>query len=430
MKKNHKKKTQKRKKTKGGNVDDNRVLTYECINRLRSALTGYWGEEGNWQTPLNSVNIRYDSKVRGGDEGSKKRKRTEEPNTRTTRSKKPSQTLQQLIEKHPIIHFLVNTKNLSFHNALLLYSGEIKMKTPEYIHIMEILINMTEENTKQMALDGIIKTIIESSPYYQKMNILQPSMLQIFICHFFIDSPIFKEYFIKINKLQSPPDQKYSPKERWTDYLELFYKPPSNETLFLDYDKLGSNHEADLNERAEFIVSRCIQNGLKSIHTIDGHGRLIIRIVDLLIQNDSIDMNSFVIFVYDVSEDSNMWHHMTLPLGTTQSGESGNILNLLISQSENKEYLADKMFYLNFSGLTNQGKMVFEIIKKVDKTKNIQNIVVSFSCVRGALIPCNELYKQLITLTDKDGHSFNEITKRSKINDSMGDFLTMGVKTD
>jgi len=252
---------------------------------------------------------------------------------------------KSIVTHHPVVLNILQQDNdykLEKNNIIwCFYDGTFSFGLADYNYIVLLINSLIElEGYNENTIPKLINKIFEG--YARKINDLQPSLLEIFILQYFIDEPSYK----KMNELQST---KYSNKQRWNSYLELFYTENKSDDKFLNFDILGSGHEKDLDERAELIATRCLNDiTIKSIHTMDGHGRFITRLIKKLIDNNIFDRPNFNIFVYDLDDETDMWHKITMPLGTAIKG---NILTEL-ENSINDDTINEKLFYVNFSGLT------------------------------------------------------------------------------
>lgn len=219
--------------------------------------------------------------------------------------------------------------------------SQYKMGPADYYYIIDYINRFKGYG---YTISKIINETLEN--FSKKKNNLQPSLIDIFILQYFIDEDNYK----KMNELQSP---NYSNEERWKSYLQLFYNENKLDN-FLDFDILGSGHEEDLDERASIIAKRCKNNtAIKSIHTMDGHGRFITRLIKKLIDEKIFEERpDFNILVYDLDFETDLWHKITMPLGT---GKKGNILVELNKAIDDKS-INEKIFYLNFSGLVTNEK--------------------------------------------------------------------------
>jgi len=295
-----------------------------------------------------------------------------------------SETDERIITHHPVILNILqqdaNNYKLEKNNVIwCFYDGTFPFGLADYNYIIPLINSLIElEGYKENTIPKLINEIFNN--YGKKINDLQPSLMEIFILQYFIDESNYK----KMNELQSINN---SNKERWNSYLELFYSENKSDNKFLNFDILGSGHEKDLDERASLIANRCLSDTtIKSIHTMDGHGRFVTRLIKKLMDNNIFDNRpEFNIFVYDLDNETDMWHQITMPLGTAKKG---NILNEL-EKSINDDTINEKLFYINFSGLTitqkqNGGvnshksvKSTRKTINKTYKTNSLNNVNIS-----------------------------------------------------
>jgi len=330
---------------------------------------------------------------------------------------------------HPVIINLLYQNNkyqLEKDNDIwCLYYGKSKFGRPEYDFAMDIINNFCESSRSCETNDicylipEIMKELYKTTPF-NNVNILQPSLWQIFVLQYFIEKGRYK----LMNDLQNVNTSTH---ELWKIYLLLFYiKDTTNTYFFIDLDLLGSGHDDDLDERADIIVNRIIHNdNIKNLYTMDGHGRLITRIVvKLQIESPDFFINNpdFNIFVYEIDDEVHMWHRITLPNG---SAIKGNIIDEL-DKSIQDGSIEEKLFYCNFSGLSGQGARIincYNLLYESDDTDNIDNVIVSFSSVREGKKSADNLLKGIIDLNET---KLLDINKRIVLLTERNDFYTIG----
>jgi len=324
---------------------------------------------------------------------------------------------------HPvIINLLQQSKQyqLQKNNIIWnLYYGKTKFGKPEYDFAMDVINRYCENDRNCQSMDvcnvipEIIKELYKSSPF-NNVNILQPSLWQIFVLQYFIEKSRYKY----MNELQN---SNLSTDEKWYMYLQLFYdRDIKNRFYFVDLDLLGSGHDNDLEERAHIVANRILNNeNINSVYTMDGHGRFITRMVSKILDNspDFFEDNpDFNIFVYELDDEAHMWHKITLPNG---SAVNGNMLDEL-EKSINDDSIEHKLFYCNFSGLQGQGPRIINSYRTIhENNSNIDNLIVSFSSAREGKKPSEKLLNDIAELNDEMVNEILILTRRN-------DFITIG----
>jgi len=390
----------------------------------------------------------------------------------------------EITEEHPVIWNLLKQDKkykLEKDNEIwCFYDGYYHFGLADYKFIFKQINNVINlEDYKENTISKLIKKIFED--YGKKLNYLQPRLLEIFVLQYFIDQDNYK----KMNELQS---QNYSNEERWKSYLELFYSKNKLDNKFINFDLLGSGHEEDLDERALIITDRCINNtNIKSIHTMDGHGRFITRLIKKLVDEKIFEKRpEFNIFVYDLDDETDLWHKITMPLGTAKK------MDILaeINQAIDDESIDEKLFYVNFSGLTikvkekqyggvksrksvkskrktvnktykqnslknsttltktkntktskktvkiikptytslNQGDNIINLYERLLEKDRVSHLIVSFANVRDTR-HSKKLYDDILLFNKElmdDKNRLEPLTKRSMKDNKLGQFITVG----
>lgn len=334
---------------------------------------------------------------------------------------------------HPIISFLLNN-GYDFEEAMKFYCITKRIGEPEY---EDILCQLKAYNDDNPDINNLKVKFLKNlkSDYYKNQNVLQPSVIDIFILQNYINDNEYKE----MNNLQSTTN---SQQKQWETYLKLFSnkmisgsKIVTNTKPFFDFDILGSGHDIDLENRAKIVADRCIKNpNINFIYTMDGHGRFICYLISELF-NHSINFFTerpeFKIFVYDIDDETNMWHQMTMPLDVAKTGDIFIELNNSITDNS----IENKFFYLNFSGLCNTGGEVQKVFEQLSTNNdNLHNFLVSFSTCRSAKIPSEKLNDFIQTFNENldNTHKIIRKTERSFLRkgkdvcDGLGDFVTFG----
>jgi len=310
---------------------------------------------------------------------------------------------------HPVIDEYLKYDN-NLENALYIYCGNARIGIPEYKKYLEFVQTFKQANNNI----NITKLMNDfANNFYKNSNVLQPTNWQMFLLHVFIDTPIYLE----VNDLLKNPN--ITKEDIWYNFLDLFdgrYRDPNSSDIFVDVFGLGSGHDADLEERADIIAERCKNNNIRNLITMDGHGRFLcsfLNKIDILKRNPSIfEDNDLSIYICDIDEETINWHDYLFP---TNVSVSCNILSFIINSFIHGKINDDDLFYLNFSGLLNQSKDIIFIIQMFIDHELQDNILLSFSTVRGAKDPSTLLINEL---QDK---GFQLLTDRE-------DFVTMGTK--
>jgi hypothetical protein len=381
--------------------------------KFRQDIMKHWGEENGWRKKNDKEKIDL-NQIK--EQIIKSEITTYETYGGTSRTEKKNDITVKY--HHPVILDLLqqDKKYKLEHNNVIwcLYQKEKKKYEPTQDFSMG-LANYDDTIRKIHLYKGIypkktISNIINQIPkdFQKKKNSLQPSLLEIFILQYFIDEDNYK----KMNELQSP---NYSNEERWKSYLELFDN--ENEDNFLDFDILGSGHEDDLDKRALIIAKRCIDNkAIKSIHTMDGHGRFITRLIKKLIDGNIFkERPDFNILVYDLDFETDLWHKITMPLGT---GKEGNILVELNKAIDDKS-IDEKIFYINFSGLATNEKQEHNGGVKTQKSikSKRKTIKKPYKTVNKTI---NKIYKLTPTIPETDNKTPTILKKPGMISVNQG----------
>jgi hypothetical protein len=202
--------------------------------------------------------------------------------------------------------------------------------------------------------------------------------------------------------------------------LDLFDPTYNKDSYtYLDFDILGG-HGDDLDVRTELIVERIDRKyGIKSVHVIDGHGRFVRRLMRKFIGEREREFN---LFVYDVDEESHLWHELTLPFGCAKKKD---ILNKLEKSMMNGS-IKTKFFYLNFSGLVGQGSRILDLFTLLftRHPQYIEHVVVSFSHAQAGRDPAKKLKDELLAL-HTGGYS-SDYTHQFVLLTDRKDFFTIG----
>jgi len=332
-------------------------------------------------------------------------------------------------ENHPIIDDLIR-QGYTLETALSFYCGKTRIGVPEYQTIISRLddynfVAATAEDLAKERGESILAPwkdyyalcIKRIGDEYNSGNILQPALWQIFILQYYIDHYLYA----KMNNLKNPA---LNFSEKWNEYLELFdptyNKDREDSYTYLDFDILGG-HSDDLDIRTDLIVEIIHRKyGIGSVHIIDGHGRFVRRLMRKFIGERESE-RELDLFVYDVDEESHLWHELTLPFGCAKNEDILNELEMSLGDGS----INTKFFYLNFSGLGGQGRRIRKLLTLLFTTYHeyIEHVVVSFSHAQAGRKPAKKLKDKLLSLHTKYlfnyTHQFVLLTDRE-------DFFTIG----
>jgi hypothetical protein len=188
--------------------------------------------------------------------------------------------------------------------------------------------------------------------------------------------------------------------------LYLFFMPlfsPMTSKFHLSILDEHGGHTEDIEKRCDLIMSKK-HNQIKTLLTMDGHGRIIGRMISKF-EN---------ICVYELDRGCHKWHSKFFPKDISFFG---NIFDAIDTHIENKT-IESVLIYLNFCGIGEQSEAVLQCITKIqtyDETNGthcIDNLIISFSRCRAGIRIANNLVNEL------KQWRFEEKTKRQ-------DFVTM-----
>jgi hypothetical protein len=281
------------------------------------------------------------------------------------------------INHHPVILFICQIFGFTINEALEFYCSERNNTIRDeilYKSILEkyyIYENINEANRGTL-LSNFIKQTEKEWP--ENPNKLQPNMFHLFMLHTRINEPIYK----RLISIQLSDDI-FSKQEKWKSYLDLF----TGIDPIIDLFKLGSGHDADLDERAGIIAERCIRNkNINKLYTMDGHGRFLCKLIQHLFYRDRnfFENRNLNIYVCDTDEETHLWHRTTMPIDVSINADIFESLNNSIDNNT----IGNNIYYLNFSGLEGQNQKVLTAFEKIIKRGHLDNILASFFTVRGA----------------------------------------------
>lgn len=245
-------------------------------------------------------------------------------------------------------------------------------------------------------------------------NPLQGTFIQVLLFQFFLHKP----WFCRM-KYHLSHGERF---ERYYFYANFF-------KYYIDLDLMGSDHEEDLDERALLIFNKfltLLQRGVQCgrFITLDGHGRLVRRVLEKItnfgnsLVNDrqrvlyNQAVNGLILTVAEIFLPNQIWHMNTLPKNL-ENEYSASFCDIFKYNVED-----NAIIYFNFSGLGKQGPNCVEYINNLLSQRKEFHVVLSYSNVRGAIeatIPMTNYLKSI---------GMRLITLRSGSYDKLGDFLT------
>lgn len=317
---------------------------------------------------------------------------------------------------HPVVAYLID-RYMEDKVAFLCTYGLAPTTYYDYMNnIHQIIDDSGIDINSEIGISTLLPKLIHKVS--KNMNVLQASEAHLFILDFFSITDWFREMR---NNLSNGDNL-----TRWHWYYHY--------SQVLNYDAMGSGHGHDLDERAEILYLRCQELSLKipfhtkiRFYTMDGHGRLIARFIGLIIKHNPELLNRMEIQIYELNITNNTWHDITMPVGTA------NLASIFIPLQNDitDKIIYSSIYYLNFSGLSNQGDECYNLIAKASELAPLhgilpaRNILISFSSDREGREPAVKLDRELRTI------GFDRLTSRSYLEDhdydSIGDFITMGI---
>jgi hypothetical protein len=238
----------------------------------------------------------------------------------------------------------------------------------------------------------IIVNLVRTQGNANGGNPLQGTKRQVYIWLFFLNSPFFQQFR---HGLTHGTQQ-----ERMTMYVRF-------NTIF-DVDALGANddeHDDDLDERAHYLVDKITRMQNDFVCLIDGHGRVIKRIFELMLEqqdpNDQnrnlFDFTNMYFMVADINMSNTIYHLLTCIENDHNIGfndiENGNIdIGNIVAQIPNSNFLGTSMavqmnmldhlihhfsirvngiIYLNFSGLDDMGPATLQVVQLYNQSQNL-----------------------------------------------------------
>lgn len=234
-------------------------------------------------------------------------------------------------------------------------------------------------------ISDIISNLLKTNPV-RSDNALQPSLADNFLLK------LIEPFNNLLTDIKSPYTTN---KRKWEASMQLLRDVIDVNGLRRvsgDPRKEQQNISLDLENRSEIILRKVRNSGVYVVKLIDGHGRIIYRCINKLLQTEFFDRGG-IIQAYDIDPMTNLWHNQTLP--------SYDDVNVVFEQnvfgdggysSENivsKESLDDSIVYLNFSGIGgDSARILIDIINRLDDN-SLDNLIISFSYVRGSRTQSN-----------------------------------------
>lgn len=215
-------------------------------------------------------------------------------------------------------------------------------------------------------------------------NPLRATLNQIFILHAFILKPWFREMKYHLSHGTRI--------ERYTFFRNFFQH-------CIDIDIMGSNHDEDLDLRSIVVANKIIQNFIigqqcDRIVTMDGHGRLIKRIITRLLDFGSTltDLQeSYALFLQNVhiqvcEKDigNQIWHSNVFPVDVDSEFVTCYLGNIFDDKIIIPVAQCNGILYLNFSGIGNQCEISINIIRQFVAFGQGWRVMISLSTVRNA----------------------------------------------
>lgn len=140
-------------------------------------------------------------------------------------------------------------------------------------------------------------------------------------------------------------------KQTWFD--NFIQSTNSPHPLF--FGKFSTGIQQNQKKRSEHVITMMEKHNKTNLVTMDGHGRLVWSIINVLSLHN-ISIKKFQFIIVDIDENVTKWHNNFLPKDITSY--TNNILNTCFSKKLNK----NNYFYFNFCGTYGQR---YEIIHRV-----------------------------------------------------------------
>lgn len=272
--------------------------------------------------------------------------------------------------------------------------------------------------TNGQVIANIIKSegasSLNNSDTIGKSNPLQGTFKQIFIFYFFLHKPWYS--IMKYNLSHGERFERY-------EFYSIFFRNHIN------LDLMGSDHEEDLDERGFLVFNKFLvlfQNRIQCHRfvTLDGHGRLITRVLgnicnyERTLQNEDLkrlyrnSVNNLILSVSELDIANQYWHMNTLPTNI-EDELSASFVSIF-----NYDVEDNAIIYFNFSGLIGQGEKCLEYISNLKEKGKEFLVMLSYSNVRGAIKATRHITNYLKDI------GMRLVTRRSGSYEHLGDFLT------
>lgn len=209
---------------------------------------------------------------------------------------------------------------------------------------------------------------------------------------------ITPEQLLKIKEFKSNYSDIFKNTKNWLEFFSEFGEN-NLPVLFSPFKRNHKNIFDDQQNRARHILSLIKQNPDFELITMDGHGRLIYTLLDLLKKNNLMLKK---IHLLDIDNNTNNYHKEMFP-----SDIFSNIINipetqdiLEIDSFLEKENIKYPLLYLNFCGISCCGNKVLDGKTRVTNfvkkwLENNTKLIISFSMRPSGL---KESYKNRITI--------------------------------
>lgn len=132
----------------------------------------------------------------------------------------------------------------------------------------------------------------------------------------------------------------------------------------------------DQMERAEKVVDIMTTRRIKTLRTLDGHGRFIFCFMKVL-KRKGCNIDDYVIEIYDIDKNTHKWHEKIFPNNCLVCND-----NICSNEKEDIDALtgddSQTFLYLNFCSLGKEAKNTVNYIIDLI-SKGVKNLMVSFS---------------------------------------------------
>jgi hypothetical protein len=310
------------------------------------------------------------------------------------------------LEIHPLIRSLINRGYSNSLSNILRdnFNLTIEQSTTLNLNLRGSLQGLGLDNLGGLTLaileqnEHIANGIVDILKGYGNAtgNALQGTRLQIYMLLYFIYTPFYREF--RRGLTHGTQTQRMIASVR-------FY------TIF-NVDRLGSGHNDDLDTRADFIVNNIIQHQYQVVGLMDGHGRVMKRILErLLARHTEINLENIIFRVYDIDIPNILYHSQTCIENNIPEDANEDFVEAIanwpsmsvfmnVLEPEVHEYMIkfNGFFYANFSGLHTRenAEILGNIVQTYVESGNGNRIIVSFMVdMRGVIEFAVELYNFL-----------------------------------